>query len=684
MKRVVRFIASSTVFRAAIALGLALLPTLAARPQASAGPSLVAVPPVVASTRAAAAPGVAPSDWVAYGRDAGGTRYSPLTQITPRNVGRLKVAWVFHTRDVTHMLSGSSFEATPIMVAGTLYLVSPFGRVFALDPQTGKQRWVYDPKVKLRTLVAIIGFIQRGLATWVDPLRPAGQRCHRRIFLATLDARLIALDARTGRPCADFGKQGQVDLLPGVGAVGLPGSYGETAPPTIDDVDGLVIIGGEIADDISASMPSGVVRAFDARSGALRWSFDPVPRNPNDPAYKTWAGNSTAFVGAGGVWNVMAFDHTRDLVFLPTEAASPDAYGGDRIGSDVYANSLVALHAATGKLAWYFQVVHHDVWDYDIAAQPALVTVRRGGAAIAAVAVSTKMGHIFFLNRDTGQPVFPVQERPVPQGGVPGEQTWPTQPFPTAPPPLTPERLSANEAFGVTPADREFCRMQIASLRSEGIFTPPSLQGSVDFPSPSGGVNWGSAAYNPSAGLLFVIVNRLAFALKLIPRMEWNGLVSRFAEGRAGVGSGLMDGTPYVVVRYPLWTTRRIPCNPPPWGTLDAIDVNSGTVRWQVPIGIMPAVSAHPHAARWGAISYGGPMVTGGRLVFAAGTPNPFLRAFNLATGKELWRGKLPVPAQSTPMTYSSGGKQFVVVAAGGSSQLGTPLGDSLVAFALP
>ncbi|HKO25689.1 MAG TPA: PQQ-binding-like beta-propeller repeat protein, partial [Chloroflexota bacterium] len=304
---------------------------------------------------------------------------------------------------------------------------------------------------------------------------------------------------------------------------------------------------------------------------------------------------------------------------------------------------------------------------------------------IAAVAVSTKMGHIFFLNRDTGKPVFPVQERPVPQGGVPGEQSWPTQPFPTAPPPLTPEKLSANDAFGITAADRAFCRQQIASLRSEGIFTPPSLQGTIIFPGNIGGGAWGGAAYNRSTYLLVVNTNRLATVVKLVPRYQWAGLVAGGAEGSVrGAEVAPMEGSPYVMVRQYLISPLGIPCNRPPWGTLDAIDINTGTVRWQVPLGIWPPARDDPRAAEWGSPGLGGPMVTGGGLVFIAATVDNSLRAFDVATGKELWRGKLPLPAQSTPMTYSSGGKQFVVIAAGGDAKAGTPVGAYLVAFALP
>jgi quinoprotein glucose dehydrogenase len=407
----------------------------------------------------------ADTEWPNYGNDAGGMRYSPLSQINRDNVSRLKVAWIFHTGDVSdgsHDRKRSGFETTPILVDGTLYFSTPFNRVIALDPETGKQHWAYDPKIDL-TLDYGDGLVNRGVATWLDPARAPRQLCHRRIYEATQDARLVSLDATTGKPCLDFGEYGQVNLreVPGYRA----GWYHMTSPPAV--IDDLVVVGSAVDDNQRVAMPAGVVRAFDARSGALRWSWDPIPNSAAAAKGRDLERRS----GAANAWSIMSVDMERDLIFVPTGSASPDCYGGLRPGDNKWANSVVALHAKTGEIAWGFQLVHHDLWDYDTASPPLLATLRYHGEDVPVVIQGNKTGLLFVLNRDTGKPVFPVEERRVPHSDVPGEFVSPTQPFPLAPPPLAPQRISAEDAWSPTPQDRETCRNWIRGLRNQGIFT---------------------------------------------------------------------------------------------------------------------------------------------------------------------------------------------------------------------
>jgi quinoprotein glucose dehydrogenase len=630
----------------------------------------------------ALAQGPTNGDWPNYGNDPGGMRYSTLKQINRDTVAKLKPAWTFHTGDIADGKDGhkkSAFESTPILVDATLYLTTGFNRVIALDPATGKQRWAYDPRID-RSLDYGDGLINRGVATWLDASRTADQPCRRRIFEATLDARLIALDAATGKACADFGTSGQIDLrdVPGYENHGLgehsQGWYHMTSPPvTIDD---LVIVGSAIDDNARVDMPLGTVRAFDARTGALRWSWEPIPRNSQNLdqpiAGRVW------ITGAANAWSVMATDPDRDLVFVPTGSASPDYYGGLRPGDGKWANSVVALHAKTGVLDWGFQLVHHDLWDYDTASPTLLATIPHDGKQVPVVIQGNKTGFLYVLNRDTGIPVFPVEERPVPKSDVQYEWASPTQPIPTAPPAVTPQKLTADDAWGPTPADRDFCRAQIAKLRNEGIFTPPSIQGTLAYPGQLGGMNWSGYSFSPENNLLFVNTNSLPARVRLIPRDKVD---SDNEDGSLGP----QRGTHYAMLRRFIQSPSDLPCNPPPWGTLTAVDLANGTIRWQIPIGSMKDFGGAHKDIPAGAISLGGSIATAGGLVFIAGTVDSRIRAFDAKSGTLLWEGTLPASGNATPMTYMSGGKQYVVIAAGGHQAIPEEnLGDALVAFALP
>ena len=621
------------------------------------------------------------AEWPVQGGDAGNIHYSPLTQIHRGNVSGLEVAWIHHHGDVRDGSDGgarTTFEATPIVVDGTLYYCTGLNRVIALDPETGVERWSFDPKLRIEKLGGPYLYTCRGVSHWRDSEAGAGQVCAARIFTATTDSELIAIDAETGKPCEEFGSNGRVDLRAGVGAAAA-WEYYTTSPPLV--LRDRVIVGSFIADNERVDAPSGVVRAFDARTGSMSWAWDPVPPGTELPT----SGTGAAYVpGTPNVWSILSGDARRGLVFVPMGNAAPDLYGGERRGLDYYSSSVVALRIEDGGVAWHFQTVHHDVWDYDVATAPALFQLDGVGAGVPALAQATKLGSVFLLNRETGVPLYPIEERPVPRSDVLGEALSPTQPFPTHPPQLHPDRLAANDAFGFTPWDRGKCREKLAALRNEGIFTPPSLEGTLQFPGPAGGMNWGGVAIDPRSGVLVANVTRAIAQIRLIPREIYETLPARqsaaFPEEYYP-----MRGTPFGVYRAPILSPLGAPCNPPPWGTLVAVDLSSGKVLWESVLGTTRDMAPFPIWLSLGTPNFGGgSIVTAGGLVFIGATTDKFLRAFDVATGEEIWRHRLPFTGNATPLTYriQPAGRQFVVIAAGGHGFSAS--GDALVAFALP
>lgn len=622
-------------------------------------------------------------DWPSYGNDAGGTRYSSLGSITRSNVSSLVVTWRYHTGEPRLDLSRQpSLQVTPLVVDNMMYVSTPLGKVMALEPATGREVWRYDARVNPKGGYG--DFANRGVATWVDTTLKPGAPCRRRIYLVTVDARLTALDASSGYPCVVFGVEGTIGLREGLRIPpAFPSAYQVTSPPIV--VNDLVITGSSIADNSRPAPASGEVRAFDARTGALRWTWHPIPQDPKDPAFATWRDGSAARTGAANVWSVMAADPGRDLIFVPTSSAAPDYYGALRLGDNRYANSVVALRASTGRVVWHFQTVHHDLWDYDNASPPALVTVSRDGKSIPAVAQATKTGMLFVLNRDTGVPVFPVEERKVPASTIPGEQASPTQPFTTVTPPLSPHNFTEAQAFGVTPEGQAACREMMAGLRNDGIFTPPSLEGTVAMPSNIGGAHWGGVAADNQSGIVVVPVNRVAATVQLIPAKGFDLAAARQESSRLGQGYEYttMEGTPYIMRRRLLLGPGQVPCTPPPFGALVAISLRTGARLWEVPLGAPPLAPGAPAPpTNLGMPNLGGPIITAGRLVFIAATLDRTFRAFDLDSGKELWKAALPAGGRATPMTYETNGRQFVVIAAGGGNEFG--FGDAIVAYALP
>jgi quinoprotein glucose dehydrogenase len=574
--------------------------------------------------------------------------------IRPDNVQRLAVAWTYDTRDSTAPLRPGgdppAFEATPAYADGRLYVSTPLGTVAALDAESGAEVWRVDLEVRRDANYSEMA--NRGPTAHGD-----------RLYVGTIDARLVCLERRDGRRCPGFGTRGEIDLTRGLRQPPQwAGEYGVTAPPAV--YRDLVIVGSFVADNSRARMASGEVRAFDANTGALRWSFHPLPEN--------------APTGGANAWSGIVVDERNALVFVPTGSPSPDYYGGLRPGDTAHANSIVALKAATGEIKWHFQTVHHDLWDYDVASPPLLYP----GTGGPAVAVGSKTGHLFLFNRRTGAPVFPIVERAVPASDVPGEQPATTQPFPTKPASLVPQQVTESDLWGATPEDREACHQTLRGLRNEGVFTPPGISGSLHVPGNIGGLHWGGVAWDPRHRLLIAPVNRLPAISRLIPRAEFDAAKKEYPRRETTE----QDGTPYSMSREFFFAPSGAPCIAPPWGELVAIRADSGAVAWRVPLGDLreklPSIKNVPTPT--GSPNLGGPATTQTGLVFIGATLDDYFRAFDTRNGKEVWKARLPTSARATPLVFTApSGRQMVAVAAGGHDTPLSKIDTKLVVFAL-
>jgi glucose dehydrogenase len=675
-------------------------------------------------------------DWHVYGGGLDVIRYSALDQINRDNVGRLEVAWTYDTGDA---FEGSEMQCNPLVVNGVLYATTPKLRVIALDAATGALRWSFNPFEGKKVARKIRN---RGLNYWRD-----GE--DERIFFAAYH-NLYALDARTGRPAPGFGNDGRVDLREGLGRDPSTITISLSTPGVI--YKNLLIVGSIVAEDLPAS--PGDIRAYDVRTGELKWTFHTIP-HPGELGYDTWPKDAWRHIGGANNWSGMSLDAGRGIVFAPTGSAAFDFYGANRHGDNLFANSLLALDAATGKRLWHFQFVRHDVWDRDLPAAPSLVTIVREGRLVDAVAQTTKTGHVFVFDREDGTPLFPIEERSIPASDVDGEALAATAPVPVAPPPLVRQAFDDRSVTDRSPAARQAVLAKVKGMRYGQLFTPPSREGTVVFPGLDGGAEWGGAAFDPATGLLYVNVNEMTWSVKLVERArpsatadgealyaqhcaschrsdrrgsppEFPALtdtVDRYSDDELAAvireGSGRMPGFATsmdqaavralarwllrgekVVVSQstelpPTWTKYRLdgyvrltdpdgyPAVKPPWGTLNAVDLDRGEIKWSVPLGEIPALAAKGLTGT-GSENYGGPVVTAGGLVFIGATNHDRkFRAFDKLEGKLLWEATLPAAGNATPAVYDVNGRQFVVIGAGGG-KWGQPSGGVYVAFALP
>jgi len=616
--------------------------------------------------------GKAGHEWPHYGNSLKGQRYAPAAQIDRFNVAKLEVAWIYHTGELNRDADTSAFEATPIKIRDTLYLCSPHNVVIALNAETGHERWRYDPRARLENN----GYLTCRGVSYHEAESGHGGSCPRRILTGTGDARLIALNADTGRPCTEFGEAGAVDLRSSLGDIQL-GRYVVTSAPTI--YKNIAIVGGQIFGH-SSQEPPGVVRAYDVTTGALVWAWNPGHPGNAGPA----AGGATSMYGSPNSWAPPSIDEALGLVYLPTSVQKPDAWGGNRNPKgEEFSSAIVALEAETGRVRWIYQTVHHDVWDWDVGAQPTLVDLKLGGETRPALLAATKRGDIFVLDRRTGEPIVPAPERPVPQGAPPGDWLSPTQPFSELS--FQPEDLAEHDMWGVTPFDQLWCRIQFRQYRYQGVFTPQTDEGKgiIVHPGNYGVFNWGGVAVDEAHQLLIATPNSVSFYSRLVPG---DSALAGAPHHPTATKAGYSRSMPFTAVTNAFLSPLGIPCNAPPWGRIVAVDLVTKRTIWQRALGTTRDRSALALPAPLGVPSIGGPIITEGGLVFIGAALDDYLRALDIHTGEELWRGRLPAGGQATPMTYISedSGRQFVVIAAGGHAGIGTRHGDAVVAFALP
>lgn len=629
------------------------------------------------------------SHWPHVGGTAQGGHYISDSQINLNNIKTLDVAWTHRSGDFRqgdNFIDGISgekplqtgFQATPIHYNNALFYCTPYNRVISLNPENGKVIWAYDPQVDLSKF----GVPRcRGVSSWTNPALNEEAKCKYMIFAPTMDARIIALDATSGEKCNNFADNGEIILTDGLGDYN-PSDYSLTTPPLITST--LLVTGSAVADNISTDVPSGVVRAYDLQTGLLAWAWDTIP--PNSKPILNSESKEAYQRGTTNVWSFISADDELGLVYVPTGNTSPDYYGGHRNGSDYYSSSIVALSQITGEVKWHFRAVNHDIWDFDIPSQPTLYDFMFNGKIVRALAQTTKMGHVFLLNRETGEPIFPVEDKPVPQGAIFGDYTAPTQPFPTKPKSLMNLDFNEDDIWGLTPFDRGACRKKFKELKYEGIYTPSSEEGSIHFPGSFGGHNWGGPALDPVNKKLIVNTLHMASIVKLIPREKCGQAEVDRQKKRLDRRFSFIEpskGTPFCNQRWlGFFSPLAIPCTPPPWGTLASIDLISGDVDWQVPLGTTRDLAPFPVWFIKGVPNIGGPLVTDTGLIFIAATTDFYIRGFDLNSGDVVWKHRLPTAAHASPMSYiSQNNEQYIVVAAGGSPVLATPPGDYVIAY---
>lgn len=581
--------------------------------------------------------------WLHYGNDKGGSRYSPLSLIDRGNAARLELAWEYDTGDFSDGKSGyptrSAFAATPLMIDGVLYVSTPFHRLLALDARNGELLWEFDPQFDRNRRYNL--FTSRGVEYWREgPVE--------RLVLGDQNGRIFSIDRKTGKPDPDFGENGMLDTAPDVlGEEG--GRYGFTSPISV--CLGVLVVGGWVGDGLPQG-PSGDIRGYDARTGALRWRFHTVPR-PGEFGRETWAGDSWKNRGGVNMWSMSGVDEELGLVYVPLTSPAYDYFGGDRRGANLFGDSLVALDCRTGSRRWHFQTIHHNLWDWDLPSQPSLVEVERGGKPVKAVAQATKTGFLFLFDRETGEPLFEIEERPVPAGELPGEYYHPTQPHPLKPPPFARQSMTRDEITTVTPESRAECMEALRNAVIEGpLFRPIGEKLRVMFPGTNGGSNWGGGAFDPETDTFY------------INSMDVGSLSQKIFRGGDAAIPWRNRGTKW----GRLWDSNLYPCQQPPWGHLTAIDLNTGEFRWRTVLGEYDELTKRG-APKTGASNLGGPIVTKGGLVFIAATNDNRFRAFDKDSGEQLWEYVLPASAHATPMTYSAGGEQYVAVAVGGGNK---------------